>query len=85
MGDVERYLAADTDPFPLCLSSSGSNCEHCRVRQAMQRKYLDSIIELYGEDFNLVKVPLETEEIRGVEKLKKFSNYLVQPFQPPKA
>lgn len=51
----------------------------------MQRKYLDSIIELYGEDFNIVKVPLETEEIRGVEKLKRFSNYLTQPFQPPKA
>lgn len=32
----------------------GSNCDHCRVRKAMQAKYLDSIIELYGEDFHIV-------------------------------
>lgn len=78
----------------------------------MQAKYLDSIIELYGEDFHIVslfahcqhrhrselkpiaiffplfcyvqvKVPLETSEIRGTDKLKEFSKYLVQPFQPP--
>lgn len=70
----------------------------------MQNKYLDSIIELYGEDFHIVsggrgvaydqrphsfhtppqvKVPLETSEIRGTEKLKEFSRYLTHPFQPP--
>ncbi|PWN22153.1 arsenical pump-driving ATPase [Microstroma glucosiphilum] len=61
----------------------GSNCDHCRVRQSMQAKYLDSIVELYGEDFHIVKVPLETSEIRGTDKLREFSNYLVQPFRPP--
>ncbi|CAO1613388.1 unnamed protein product [Sympodiomycopsis kandeliae] len=61
----------------------GSNCDHCRVRQAMQNKYLESIVELYGEDFHIVKVPLETSEIRGTEKLKEFSRYLTHPFQPP--
>ena len=75
----------------------------------MQNKYLDSIVELYGEDFHIVsqerpwrselphsradcrtpffqtqvKVPLETSEIRGTEKLKQFSRYLTNPFQPP--
>lgn len=51
----------------------GSNCEHCRVRMGMQSKYLGEMAELYAEDFNIVRVPLLTEEVRGPEKLRSFS------------
>ena len=61
----------------------GSNCEHCRVRKAMQDKYVNEMMELYGEDFNVVRVPLLTEEVRGPQKLKSLSQYLVTPYKPP--
>ncbi|CCA73276.1 probable arsenite translocating ATPase (ASNA1) [Serendipita indica DSM 11827] len=60
-----------------------SNCEHCRVRTAMQQKYLNEAYELYDDFFHLVKLPLLTEEVRGPEKLKAFSKMLVEPWIPP--
>ena len=55
-------------------------CARCNSRWAMQKKYLDQIEELYDE-FNVVKMPQLTEEVRGVEKLKSFSEMLITPFQ----
>lgn len=60
-----------------------SNCEHCRVRKAMQNKYVGEMMELYAEDFHIVRCPLLTEEVRGVEKIQNFSRFLVEPYSPP--
>ena len=51
----------------------GSTCEHCRVRKSMQDKYYNEMIDLYGEDFHVVRVPLLTEEVRGPQKLESLS------------
>lgn len=59
----------------LLFPGKGSNCEQCNARRKMQKKYLDQMDELY-EDFNVVRMPLLTEEIRGKEKLEKYVCYI---------
>ncbi|RPB28697.1 anion-transporting ATPase [Terfezia boudieri ATCC MYA-4762] len=66
----------------LLFPRKGSQCEQCTARRKMQKKYLEQIEELYDE-FNVVKCPLLIEEVRGKERLEKFSHMLVTPFVPP--
>ncbi|ABN67382.1 pump-driving ATPase [Scheffersomyces stipitis CBS 6054] len=69
---VNQLLFADDDEKP---------CKRCVSRWKMQKKYLDQMAELY-EDYHLVKMPLLGTEIRGVENLKKFSKFLLTPYDP---
>lgn len=54
----------------LLFPKKGNDCEQCNARRKMQKKYLEQIGELYDE-FNVVKMPLLTEEVRGKEKLER--------------
>ncbi|GME67777.1 unnamed protein product [[Candida] boidinii] len=63
------------------LFSDDSDCRRCKARWLMQKKYLDQMDELY-EDYHLVKMPLLGMEIRGVDNLKKFSKFLLEPYNP---
>ncbi|KAI5462595.1 anion-transporting ATPase-like domain-containing protein [Mariannaea sp. PMI_226] len=67
----------------LLFPKQDNTCDQCGARRKMQRKYLDQYEELYAEDFNVVKMPLLVEEVRGKEKLEKFSEMLVTPYVPP--
>ena len=66
----------------LLFPGRGSACEQCSARRRMQKKYLDQIEELYDE-FHVVKMPLLVDEVRGRDRLERFSEMLVTPYVPP--
>ncbi|ORX33546.1 anion-transporting ATPase-like domain-containing protein [Kockovaella imperatae] len=68
----------------LLFPKPSDNCEQCSVRHKMQQKYLNEAFDLYEDGFHIVQLPLLTEEVRGVEKIKEFSKMLVKPYSPPK-
>lgn len=40
------------------------------ARLAMQKRYLDQFLDLY-EDYHLVQLPLQSEEVRGPEDIRR--------------
>ena len=65
----------------LLFPKQAGQCDYCDARRKMQKKYLDQIEELY-EEFNVVRMPMLTDEVRGVEKLEEFSEMLLKPYEP---
>lgn len=58
-----------------------NECEQCNARRKMQKKYLDQIEELYDE-FNVVKMPLLVEEVRGKDKLERYDGAFLPTHLP---
>jgi len=52
-------------------------CKMCRSRVKMQKKYLEKIEEMF-EDFHIIKVPLQKNEIRGPKNIEDFSKFLIE-------
>jgi len=53
------------------------NCNMCKSRIKMQKKYLDQIRDLF-DDFHITIIPLQNEEVRGCD-LNNFSKMLIEP------
>lgn len=56
-----------------------NECEQCNARRRMQKKYLEQIEELYDE-FNVVKMPLLVDEVRGKERLERYVTFYFSLF-----
>ena len=54
-----------------------NKCKMCKSRIKMQKKYLEKIEEMF-EDFHIIKVPLQKNEIRGTKNIEEFSNFLIK-------
>jgi arsenite-transporting ATPase len=67
----------------LLFPSASNPCAQCNSRRKMQKKYLEQIDDLYGEDFNVVKMPLLVEEVRGTDSITSFSQMLIKPYEAP--
>jgi arsenite-transporting ATPase len=55
--------------------SPETNCDFCHHRHEMYLKNIVQIQQLYIDDFNLIEIPLAPTEIRGLESLRKVSQY----------
>eukprot|EP00483_Globobulimina_turgida_P004168 UN04176 len=55
-------------------------CTRCKARVKMQAKYIEQFNDLYP-DFHLTKIPLMSQEVRHIDKLKKFAHLLVHPYE----
>lgn len=60
-------------------SEDVSKVKLLRVRRDMQQKYLTQIHELY-EDFSVVEMPLLTQEVRGLERIRLFGSWLMNTY-----
>ena len=49
------------------------------ARKKMQDKYIGDCFELYGDLFNITLQPLLDYEVRGIDRLRQFSETLVNP------
>jgi arsenite-transporting ATPase len=54
-------------------------CSKMMARKKMQDKYIGQCFDLYGDDFNVTLMPLLDHEVRGVDRLKDFSENLINP------
>merc|ERR1712154_270903 len=59
---------------------AGHECSRCKARVKMQGKYIEQFNDLYP-DFHLTKIPLMSQEVRHVKKLKKFAHLLLNPYE----
>merc|ERR1719491_324185 len=55
-------------------------CSRCRARVKMQAKYIEQFNDLYP-DFHLTQIPLMSQEVRHLNKLRKFAHLLLNPYE----
>ena len=74
--ELGEWYDATKDTLP---KEAKEICAKMMARKRMQDKYIGQCFDLYGDDFHVILMPLLDHEVRGVEKLKDFSELLIDP------
>eukprot|EP00554_Chaetoceros_debilis_P002380 CAMPEP_0194084528 /NCGR_PEP_ID=MMETSP0149-20130528/13763_1 /TAXON_ID=122233 /ORGANISM="Chaetoceros debilis, Strain MM31A-1" /LENGTH=362 /DNA_ID=CAMNT_0038767205 /DNA_START=46 /DNA_END=1134 /DNA_ORIENTATION=+ len=74
--ELAEWLDANLASLP---KEAQDICSKMMARKKMQDKYIGQCFDLYGDDFNVTLMPLLDYEVRGVEKIKLFSENLIDP------
>ena len=74
--ELSQWYAENAEGLP---AEAKEICSKMLARKRMQDKYIGQCFDLYGDDFHVVLMPLLDYEVRGVEKLKTFSQLLIDP------
>merc|ERR1719491_1370586 len=74
--ELGEWFDSNKDSLP---KEAKEICSKMMARKRMQDKYIGQCFDLYGDDFHVVLMPLLDYEVRGVEKLKDFSELLIDP------
>jgi len=74
--ELGEWLDANISSLP---KEAREICSKMMARKKMQDKYIGQCFDLYGDDFSVVLMPLLDFEVRGVEKLRDFSELLINP------
>lgn len=74
--ELSEWYASSKDALP---TEAQEICGKLLARKRMQDKYIGQCFDLYGDDFHVVLMPLLDYEVRGVEKLRTFSQLLMDP------
>jgi arsenite-transporting ATPase len=57
-------------------------CKFCCKRYTMQQKYLSDIHELYSDEFRVVEVPIQDDEVKGEKAVRRFTELISRLFSP---
>ena len=57
---------------------AAADCDFHRRRQAMQKKYWETLKESYGSRFPVIATPLSAEEIKGIDRIQEFGKILFE-------
>lgn len=74
--ELGEWFEATKDTLP---KEAQEVCGKMMARKRMQDKYIEQCFDLYGDDFHVTLMPLLDYEVRGVDRLKTFSESLVNP------
>jgi len=77
-----RTIIVNQFLFPRGEKDGKSSCDLCSARSNIQKKYYSEIEDLYC-DFHIIRLPLLPSEVRGVEHIANFSQWLLKPYTAP--
>jgi len=78
---IQELAKLEIDCQTLCINQLVVNDDQSEAlynhRLKQQKKYLEQIDDLYGEDFHITEMPILPQEIRGLDQLENFGKLML--------